>query len=113
MLPLLLLWLTSLLLCCAVQGRVSGMLASVPVFAVLAEDVGQRGAYRVAYQQGLQLLSAPAGGSGSGSGGEDKAAAKREEEAAAGQKRNKLLLVTGLLISLFVLGAKSRHCAMK
>ena len=33
------------------KGRVSGILSTVPVYAVMVEDVGQRGAYRVAYRQ--------------------------------------------------------------
>ena len=41
------------------KGRVSGMLCSIPIYAVLAEDLGERGAHRVAYQelQSLVLLS--------------------------------------------------------
>ena len=32
------------------KGRVSGMLDAVPVFAVLVEDLGERGAHYVAYK---------------------------------------------------------------
>ena len=34
-----------------VKGRVSGMLSAVPVYAVLVEDVGERGAHLVAFQE--------------------------------------------------------------
>jgi len=37
------------------KGRVSSMLDSVPVYAVLVEDVGERGAHLVAYKE-LQAI---------------------------------------------------------
>lgn len=74
------------------QGRVSGILNSVPVYAVLAEDVGQRGAYREAYQQFLRLRTAD--------GAENNAMVGMTP---AAQKRNNLLLLTGVLTTLFML----------
>lgn len=35
------------------KGRVSGMLCSIPVFAVLVENLGERGAHRTAFQEYL------------------------------------------------------------
>ena len=40
------------------KGRVSGMLDGVPVYAVLVEDLGERGAHRVAFSDYLHLNSA-------------------------------------------------------
>lgn len=38
------------------KGRVSGILDTVPVYAVLVEDLGQRGALRVALLDSLTIL---------------------------------------------------------
>ena len=52
------------------KGRVSGMLDNVPVLAVMAEDVGERGAYLVAYNEfiggtsGSQLSSSSSSSNG-------------------------------------------------
>merc|ERR1711871_117788 len=40
------------------KGRVSGMLDGVPVYAVLAEDLGERGAHRVAFSDYMHLSAA-------------------------------------------------------
>lgn len=81
----------------------SGCLTSVPVLAVLAEDVGQRGAYRVGYQRCLALLpfADPVA-----------AGAERDQEvlSVSALKRNKLLLVTGVLTAMFALAAKGCNC---
>jgi len=37
------------------KGRVAGMLAGIPVYAVMAEDIGERGAHLVAYKD-LQAI---------------------------------------------------------
>lgn len=79
----------------------SGILDSIPVYAVLAEDVGQRGAYRVGYQQFYHLLPDLAEVS--------KDVCNGQVNSAACQKRNKLLLITGVLTTLFILGAKGNH----
>lgn len=42
------------------KGRVSGMLSAVPVFAVLVEDVGERGAHLVAFQEYQRIRSSAA-----------------------------------------------------
>jgi hypothetical protein len=76
------------------------MLATVPVYAVLAEDTGQRGAYRVAYQQFHDLLTRGS------SSNESKTTPSSADDSA--QKRNRLLLLGGVLTTLFMLGAKSR-----
>lgn len=52
------------------QGRVSGMLYTIPIFAVMAEDLGERGARRVAYQDLLNLKKN--GGASVNSGDSDK-----------------------------------------
>lgn len=98
-------------MCAVRQGRVSGILATIPVYAVMADDVGQRGAYRVGYQQLLHLLP---GFSGHGSAGHvapqfphAEVQVQAQAQSAACEKRNKLLLLAGVLTSLFFLGAKS------
>ena len=40
---------------CGHKGRVSGMLCSIPVYAVLVENLGERGAHRTAFQEYLTL----------------------------------------------------------
>lgn len=97
----------------------SGILASVPMYAVLAEDVGQRGAYREGYQQFLRLLASDADADDDAKGGMDQKQNQGKDlkgavEGAEGssdvdQKRNNLLLMTGVLTALFILGAKSHH----
>lgn len=39
------------------KGRVSGILNAVPIYAVLGEDMGLRGAHFVAYRVGTHTLS--------------------------------------------------------
>ena len=96
-------YLTSLLSYAQSQGRVSGILDTVPVFAVLVEDLGQRGAYRVGYQQFFHMLP-------------DLTHVAEEQccgsdvSSPACQKRNRLLLITGVLTTLFLLGSKVNHC---
>jgi hypothetical protein len=96
-----------------IQGRVSGVLATVPVFAVLAEDVGQRGAYRVAYQQFLAIaVAAPPQGALPAvtmTSLSPPAAASSEVVMGGGnEKKNKLILLAGVLTTLLLLGSKSR-----
>jgi len=46
------------------KGRVSGMLVDIPVYAVLVEDIGERGAQLVAYKE-FQLITSKAPSRGS------------------------------------------------
>lgn len=43
------------------KGRVSGMLYSIPIFAVMSDNLGERGAHRVAYQDFLSEIVFPQG----------------------------------------------------
>ena len=39
------------------QGRVSGMLADVPIFAVMVENLGERGAHLVAFKDFQEVIA--------------------------------------------------------
>lgn len=39
------------------KGRVSNMLLTIPIYAVMEEDLGQRGAHLVAYQDFLIVIA--------------------------------------------------------
>jgi hypothetical protein len=39
------------------KGRVSGMLLTIPIFAVTVDNLGERGAHRVAYQDFVNSMS--------------------------------------------------------
>ena len=83
----------------------SKILKTVPVYAVLAEDVGQRGAYRQGYKYFLDLISAKP------SRKEAKSLVSSTQADQAREKRNRLIVLAGFITTLFVLGAKNNnHC---
>mmetsp|Transcript_37 Transcript_37/g.78 ORF Transcript_37/g.78 Transcript_37/m.78 type:complete len:405 (+) Transcript_37:45-1259(+) len=88
------------------KGRVSGILDSVPVYAVLAEDVGQRGAYRVGYQQFYHMLPDLAEACDAG---KIQEVCDGSGQTIACQRRNRLLLLMGVMTTCFFFGSKVNH----
>jgi len=88
------------------KGRVSGILDTIPVLAVMVEDVGQRGAYREAYQEFLDLAEE----------GQLKSSSPKLQDAcrspscSGGQSCCRLLLLAGIVsAAMFAVGSKARR----
>ena len=81
------------------KGRVAGMLTDIPVYAVMAEDIGERGAHLVAYKE-LQAIAS----------NNRKQATRNLSASKKLMKRNTAAIVTSaFVVSLFfVVGWKAK-----